>query len=74
MNLKDATYVASNPDQGQLKSQLGTSSSTGPQQELEAMNIEADMSPGKRSRSGSFFPEGPGSQRGFRPLAIQVLG
>ena len=56
MNLKDATYVASNPDQGHLKSQLVTISCTGPQQELEATSMEVDMSPGRRPGSSSSFP------------------
>ena len=58
MNLKDVTYVAFNPDEGQLKSPLGTSSSTGPHQELDAMSIGADMSPGQRSGSSPSFPVG----------------
>ena len=70
----DATYVASNLDQGQLKSHLGTSSSTGPRHELEATSMEVDIPRG--DATGATHPSRgkAGSQRGFRPLARQVHG
>ena len=58
INSKDASHLAPCPDQGQLKSQLGTSPGTGPHQELEVISIEVDKSPGRRPGSSSPFPGG----------------